>query len=73
MLQNILHQEFLKENVLLDDIGIITSVDNTNKIALGVINKKYCEIGKTYQLVDQNSESIGTAEILETELPNSIA
>ena len=55
------------------NIGIITSVDNTNKIGLGVINKKYCEIGKTYQLLDENSKPIGTAEILETELPNSIA
>ena len=67
------HKHNTKIKFADNDIGIITSVDNTNKIALGVINKKYCEIGKTYQLVDQNSESIGTAEILETELPNSIA
>ena len=56
-----------------NNIGIITSVDNTNKIGLGIINKKYCETGKTYQLVNENSQSIGEAEILETELPNSIA
>ena len=62
-------------NITFEDnsIGIITSVDNTNKIGLGVINKKYCETGLTYQLVNENSELIGTAEILETELPNSIA
>ena len=62
-------------NIKFEDknIGIITSVDNTNKIGLGVINKRYCEDGKTYQLVNENSELIGTAEILETELPNSIA
>lgn len=62
-------------NITFEDnsIGVITSVDNTNKIGLGVINKKYCETGLTYQLVNENSELIGTAEILETELPNSIA
>ena len=62
-------------NIKFEDknIGFITSVDNTNKIGLGVINKRYCEDGKTYQLVNENSELIGTAEILETELPNSIA